>query len=241
MIRLLVGLALLPTSLIGLSTAAQALLSLTQANGAAPFLGGLGSCAALWLVFRLGLSSESGPLGWAAALWRRFYVLGHELTHAAAAWSVGAQVRGFHVGAQGGHVDLSRSNAFIALAPYCVPLYTLAVILGYRLLCFWRPSSHHPGIFLLLTGATLAFHLLLTFEALWDHRQPDLKAAGGTVFSLALIGLANAALIVLLLKALFPAHVDAGASLFRAAELTARFWQWAYWQGEALASSRKVS
>lgn len=240
MIRLLVGLALLPTSLIGLSTAAQALLSLAQAKGAVPFLGGLGLCATFWLLIRSGLWPETRFLGWAAALWRRLYVLGHELTHALAAWSLGAEVHGLHVGAQGGHVDLSRSNTFIALAPYCVPFYTLAVILGYRLLCWWRPSCLRPEIFLLLTGATLAFHLLLTFEALWDHRQPDLKAAGGTVFSLALIGLANSLLIFLLLKALFPSHVDLGAGLRRTSELTAGFWQWAYLKAASAAVRRTL-
>ncbi len=173
------------------------------------------------------LVGEGGPAAAGAALVRRAYVFGHELTHALAAWAVGAQVHGFHVGEDGGHVDLSRSNAFIALAPYCVPIYTLLVIAGYRVLVWLRPGAGSPGLFLGLLGLTLAFHVLLTFESLVDQRQPDLTAAGGVVFSLALIALSNGLLVLLLLKLLFPRAVALSEPLWLVMTSSAAFWSWA--------------
>lgn len=237
MIRLFVGLALLPTACISLFMGARTLGALAmKPQGAMPFFGGLGLCAAFWLLVRFGLCADSGPLAFAASLSRRLYIFGHELTHAMAAWSLGAEVRGFHVGEEGGHVDLNESNFIIALAPYCVPLYTLLVILGYRLLLWWRPEGSFPEAFLLLMGATVAFHLLLTFECLWDRRQPDLAAAGGKVFSLALIGLANGALVTVLLKALFPHSVDLGGSVAQTAALSVKFWNSAFHKTAAFAA-----
>lgn len=242
MMRLLVGAALLPTSCISLFMGARTLGDLAIGSpGAMPFFGGLGFCSVFWLIARFGLCADSGPLAFAASFSRRLYILGHELTHALAAWSLGAKVHGFHVGKDGGHVDLDESNFIIALAPYCVPLYTIAVVLGYRLLLWWRPAAGFPEVFLLLMGATVAFHLLLTFECLWDHPQPDLQAAGGKVFSLALIGLANGLLVTVLLKALFPGSVDLGGSMARTAALSVAFWNSTFHKAAALAASLRAS
>lgn len=225
MIRLLVGLALLPTSCIALFMGARTLGSLAQrSQGAAPFFGGLGLSVACWLLARYGLSADRGPLSFGARLARRFYVIGHELTHAMTAWGMGGKVHGFQVGEDGGHVDLSESNFIIALAPYCVPFYTLFVIVAYRLLLWLRPDADHPRLFLGLMGVTLAFHLVHTFEGLWDSKQSDLQAAGGRVFSLSLIGLANGLVITVLLKALFPHSVDLGGSVAQTAAWSVRFW-----------------
>ena len=152
------------------------------------------------------------------------YVFGHELTHALAAWMSGAKVHAFKAGAEGGHVDLSSSNAFIALAPYCLPVYTVAVIFSYRAVLWLKPALAGESVFLLLIGLTLAFHALYTVECLWDLRQPDLAAAGGLVFSLALILLANAAALLLLLKALFPGLVALTPHLEFTWKMTAGFW-----------------
>lgn len=159
---------------------------------------------------------------------RRFlYVVGHELTHAAAAWMSGYNVNGFSVGAEGGHVDVSRSNWFIALAPYVVPLYALAVVLGYRL-WLWYASVSASGlaheVFLLALGAALSFHWLFTAGALWSVKQPDLDLAGGTIFSLVLICLGNGVVLLLALKCLFPRVVSLAAAARLAHEFTAGFW-----------------
>lgn len=232
MARLLIGAALLPTAAFAALAAARVVAGLTSHGQVAwPFLTGAGLTAIAWWFGRYCLESTetaAWPIRWSAALSRRGYVLGHELTHALAAWAVGAKVHGIHVGEDSGHVDLSHSNAFVALAPYCIPIYTLAVVASYRGLLWLHPSLAAPTPFLAVVGASVAFHLIKTFETLWDASQPDLPAAGGVVFSVACIVLANAACIVLLTKALFPAAVDAAAGAGVVAEKTVTFWKGAW-------------
>lgn len=229
MARLLFGAALLPSSVLAVWTAALAVAGLTtQSKAAWPFLAGLGGTAGLWFLMRYAVEHPDGPLGWGAAAARRMYVFGHELTHALAAWSVGAKVLGFSVRDDGGHVDLSHSNAFIALAPYCVPIYTLLVIAAYRGLLYARPHAGGRSAFLGLMGLTIAFHLIKTFETIWDRKQPDLPAAGGVVFSLSWILLLNGLAVLLLVKALFPSAVDLGGSLRDLSLRTKAFWLGAY-------------
>jgi hypothetical protein len=214
----------MPTSAAAFYAAIKALALLGWTQSAFPFLAGLLIATALWLFGRYCVVDETGPASWAGALSRRFYVFGHELTHALAAWSVGGKVHGFKVGDAGGPVDLSHSNAFIALAPYCFPIYTLGVILIYRGLVYWKPSASNPMLFLLFVGLTLAFHGLKTFEVLWDGKQPDLQQAGGVIFSIAWIGLANGAVVLLLMKGLFPGSVALGAESRLVWERTLLFW-----------------
>lgn len=231
MLRLLIGAALLPTAGLSLFEAARALGGLASRTRASyPFLAGLALALLAWLFFRYALDEARGPARWAEALAGRLYVLGHELTHAAAAWASGAKVLAFRAGETAGHVDLSHSNAVVALAPYCVPFYTVGLVLAWRLLSWAKPAWARPEAFLLLMGLTLSFHLLKTFESLWDHRQPDLEAAGGAVFSLAWIGIANGLLVLLLLKGLFPDAVALGENAAAVGRGTAAFWgaSWAF-------------
>lgn len=208
MLRLLVGVALLPLSVSLSWVGAKTLAGVAVGSaGAAPFAAGLGLAFAGWLLARFAFVDLVGPAGWAVRLARWCYVLGHELTHALAAWSLGGSVFGIKVGEDGGHVDLSHSNAFIALAPYCVPLYVLVVAVGYRLLLWAKPEADLEALFLGLMGFALAFHLLLTWDSLTQTTQPDLKAAGGVLFSWAIIAAVNGVFILGLLKVLFPDSV----------------------------------
>jgi len=228
-IRLILGLALLPTAVLTVFAAAQSLGALlSSASSAWPFLAGAGIAAGVWL---LGLAAPSRDRAFAArtlkAL-RWIYVFGHEFTHVLAAWSVGAEVHGMEVRSDGGHVDLSRSGAFISLAPYCIPIYTVLAVIGYRLLQWQAPGRVGPGVFLALMGATLTGHLLMTAECLWQRRQPDLAAAGGMVFSLAVIALCNGLIVMALTKALFPRSVAVAGPLRQVWRLSAGFWTWSY-------------
>lgn len=213
--RLVVGLLLLPTAASALLAAAKAVGSIaSHPRTTLDFLYGFFGYAALHFLF-------FKPL--------RLYVLAHELTHAAAAWMSGARVRRIHVGKEEGKVELDRSNAFIALAPYCVPLYALGVLLAYRAV-LWKAGSpgmsvYAHGLFLSAMGAALAFHLLMTGDTLWGVRQPDLAQAGGVVFSLATIGLANSVVVILALKLLFPRLVEAGPRLVDILLGTLAFWE----------------
>ncbi|MDX6769004.1 MAG: hypothetical protein SF051_05690 [Elusimicrobiota bacterium] len=225
MLRLLVGLALLPLSASLSWVGAKTLAGVAVASaGAAPFAAGLGLSLAGWLVARFAVVDPLGPVGWGVRMARWTYVLGHEMTHALAAWALGGSVYGIKVAEDGGHVDLSHSNAFIALAPYCVPLYVFAVALGYRAVLWLRPDFAGEALFLGLMGAALAFHLLLTWDALTQSTQPDLKAAGGVVFSWAVIAAVNGAVVLVLLKALFPDSVGLLARFKESGRIA--FWAW---------------
>jgi hypothetical protein len=226
MLRLLFGVALLPLSASLSWVCAKTLAGVAvRSAGAAPFAAGLGLSLAGWLTARFAVVDPVGPAGWAARLARWCYVLGHELTHAMAAWALGGSVYGMKVGEDGGHVDLSHTNAFIALAPYCLPLYACVVAVGYRAALWLRPGFDGEALFLFLMGVALAFHLLLTWDALTETTQPDLQAAGGALFSWAVIAAVNGVVVLALLKALFPESVGLAARLREAWRGAA--WAWA--------------
>lgn len=224
MLRLLLGVSLLPLSAALVWAAAQALAGVAlHGTAAAPFVAGMGLVAVAWLLGRH-VIDPIGPFGWGMRLARWAYVAGHELTHALAAWSSGGKVFAIHVEEKGGHVDLSESSAFVALAPYCVPFHALLVIAGYRVLTWLKPDAQADALFLALMGGALAFHGLMTWETLTQVKQPDLEAAGGAVFSVSLIAAANGLVVLLLLKILFPESVGLGASVARAGRGAWRFW-----------------
>jgi hypothetical protein len=155
----------------------------------------------------------SGILSYFAFQWIFFrpirtYVFGHELTHAIATWMSGGKVKHFHVSSKGGHVKVSKSNIFIALAPYIVPLYALlALFVVYSVDHFYPLHAWWTWVLWLL-GATLGFHMALTAYAL-QMDQPDLKTSG-KFLSAVVIYLGNTLTIVLLLGILFPRTVSWG-------------------------------
>jgi hypothetical protein len=223
-LRLLLGVFLLPLSAALAWAAAKALAGVALASAeAAPFLAGGGLVAACWLIGRY-VAGEAGATGWILRKARWFYVLGHELTHALAAWSTGGKVFAMKVGEKGGHVDVSETGAFVALAPYCVPFHALMVVVGYRAVSWLRPQAQAESLFLFLIGAALAFHALMTWESLTDTRQPDLDAAGGLIFSLAVIVAFNGLLALGALKALFPGSVSFASAAAGAWRQAAAFW-----------------
>lgn len=146
---------------------------------------------------------------WAFFRPMRTYVFGHELTHAVAAWLSGGKVKHFHVGKKGGSVTVTKTNAFVALAPYMIPLYAVLLLLIYfGVSWFFPPAGRYWQGFLWLLGVSLGFHMALTAYALMQD-QPDLKAAG-KFLSAVLIYLGNTVSIVLLLGILFPRTVSWG-------------------------------
>ncbi len=229
MFRLILGLFLLPAAALTLLTSIRILGHLALSEPSAwPFAVGVLTAAALCL---LGYAAEGRPQGPAALggrLARWLYVFGHELTHAFAAWSLGAKVHDMEVACDGGHVDLSRTGVFISLAPYCVPIYTVLVVLTARILMWLCPGRVDWRLFLGLVGLTLAGHLLMTAQSLWRRRQPDLLSAGGRIFSLSIIGAANGLFMMILAKALFPRSVWLFSSLREVVLSTAGFWTWGH-------------
>lgn len=130
------------------------------------------------------------------------YVLGHECVHVVAAWLCGGHVVSFNVSPSGGEVVTSKTNFFIELSPYFVPIYTL--LTGITFVIFRMMDIQGPkisAIFLFLIGFTLAFHFVMTVEVL-KLKQPDIMRSG-IVFSGVVIFTLNLVVIMLVFCPIF--------------------------------------
>lgn len=136
----------------------------------------------------------------AVLFWRPVivYVFAHELVHALATWLCLGQVTNLQASAAGGKVTTSKSNTFIRLAPYFVPLYAmLAALLFVALDAGWRPMAEYRWALSAALGFTMAFHVGFTLWSL-NRGQPDLKP-DGWLFSLVIIYLANVLVLAAML------------------------------------------
>jgi hypothetical protein len=131
------------------------------------------------------------------------YILGHEGVHVLATWLCGGKVESFNVTPQGGSVATSKTNWFIELSPYFVPIYTL--LLG-PIFMIVRFTGVNPAelnqVFLFFVGFTLAFHFVMTTEVL-KMEQPDI-AKSGFIFSMVVIVVLNLTLTVGVFCPFFP-------------------------------------
>ena len=129
------------------------------------------------------------------------YILSHELMHVIAAWLSFGKVKSFKVSPKGGSVVTTKSNLFIALAPYFFPFYTITIALLFFTAKFFIKDdiSYNPFIFAI--GFTLAFHIILTVDFL-KIKQTDLLHTG-YIFSVLLIYIVNIAIIGLIFSLLF--------------------------------------
>ncbi|MBI4226672.1 MAG: hypothetical protein HY600_00175 [Candidatus Omnitrophica bacterium] len=171
--------------LIGLLLVVGALPALAGYTAAfVEFLAEIPSVTAAQLAFLVGVTVY---LGWHTMVAKpvRLYVFGHELMHAIALWLSGGHVKAFKVSAKGGHVTGTKTNFFIALAPYLLPVYTLLVLLAYWVLGWFLDVQGAQLWWYGALGATLAFHLVFTAEFV-KTQQPDLLQNGRLV-SLAVI------------------------------------------------------
>lgn len=134
----------------------------------------------------------------------RPYVFGHELTHALAALVCGCRIKDISVKEDSGFVKMDTYNAFVVLAPYFVPLYTLCTAFLYFTADLFTDMAPYRFVFVFLAGMCTAFHFVHTFTTLFETDQPDLKLAGGKVFSLITITFANLVVLALVLKLLCP-------------------------------------
>lgn len=123
----------------------------------------------------------------------RTYVLGHELTHALSAVLMGGRVGQIKVGKDGGHVELSKTNFIITLAPYFFPFYTFLVIATYYLAGIWFNAEPYRAWWLGAVGLTWSFHITFTLFML-SQRQPDVQEHGH-IFSYNVIFIMNVLLI----------------------------------------------
>ncbi len=123
----------------------------------------------------------------------RTYVLGHELTHAMWALMMGSRVGRIKVGKTGGHVELTKTNFVITLAPYFFPFYTAIVIAAYYLVGLAMDIEPYRAWWLGAVGLTWAFHITFTLHMLAE-RQPDIQE-NGHIFSYSIIYIMNVLVI----------------------------------------------
>jgi len=130
------------------------------------------------------------------------YVLGHETVHALAVWLCLGKVTSFKISSSGGSVSASKSNLFISLSPYFIPIYAILLMITYYVMnniFSWKLLT--PLYFMFLFGMMLAFHIVMTVDTL-KTRQPDLIKVG-YLTSLVLIYVVNLTIVSGVFELLF--------------------------------------
>ncbi len=93
------------------------------------------------------------------SLLQRLYIFFHELAHASTAIVFSAQIFAFKIGKESGYVQSDKSNVFIRLAPYLLPLdLSCLLTLHYALLIYFRYyHGEHKDflVFFFLSGMLL--------------------------------------------------------------------------------------
>jgi hypothetical protein len=125
------------------------------------------------------------------------YVFGHELTHAIWVWLMGGRISRFHISRDGGHVVTTRTNFWIALAPYFFPIYSILSIGAYGIATVFTNVQPLGPLLYAAIGVTWAFHFTFTGWMITKN-QTDLRDQG-TLFSLAVIYLMNLLLLSIML------------------------------------------
>lgn len=128
------------------------------------------------------------------------YTLGHEAIHVVATWLCGGHVTHFNISPSGGNVTTSKTNFFIELSPYFVPIYTLMLILLIPVIRYWLTGTRFFSYYLLLLGFSVGMHLIMTAGVI-KMKQPDI-ASSGYIFSLGLIYIVNLLIIFLVFAVL---------------------------------------
>lgn len=211
LVKFLFALVLLPTAFFTLAETGQILLAVLGNLGAAvSFVAGV----LVYAGIHYGYYDFSRP-----------YVFVHEMTHALAALICGCRIKDVSVGQNSGYVKMNRCNAFVVLAPYFVPGYVILTVMAYIIGDLFVDLTPYRQIFLFLTGFFTSFHFIQTFKTLFEADQPDLKLAGGKVFSVIMIVLANLVVLALLLKGLFPEAVSLTRAGLRVVYGTVNVWR----------------
>jgi len=153
----------------------------------------------------------------------RMYLWGHEFAHLVAAKLFFRRIHQFHISSRnGGKVVMDGTNVVIDLAPYLIPLYSVAAFAAAAV--FRKASPWVPDLYLALASFLFAMHVLFSAEGFLSG-QPDVKRSG-RLFS------AGVVILVLLLwvPCLLAPGVAAGwkgvgaayGRWFAGAEITAR-------------------
>jgi hypothetical protein len=147
-------------------------------------------CWMLWFTGGIALWGTPKPM--------RYYVLGHEATHAVWAWLSLGNVSDFRYGPEGGHIVTNKPNFWVTLSPYFYPIYCVVLFLAFGVASFFYDfRSPVPATWWVTPmqavwfafGVAWAFHLSFT---LWMIRggQSDLSMHGN-FFSVVVIYIMN--------------------------------------------------
>ncbi len=210
-LKFIIAVLLLPTLVLGAAELAGLLKSVLGAWRTSAFFFG-GAVAYIFIHYKWYNFS-------------RIYVFGHEMTHALAALLCGYRVHKISVKKDNGFVKMDKTNTFVVLAPYFVPFYTLVFALVYMGTSCFIELSPYSDYMLVAVGFLTAFHLIQTFQTLWETDQPDLKLAGGKIFSLVTITLVNGCVLACVLKILFPQEVLLKTAVLHVLQGTLNGWR----------------
>lgn len=153
----------------------------------------------------------------------RMYLWAHEFAHLVVAKLFFRRIHQFHISSRdGGKVVMDGTNVLIDLAPYLLPLYSVAAFAAAAV--FRKASPWVPDVYLAVASFLFAMHVLFSAEGFLSG-QPDVKRSG-RVFSAGLVLL----VILLWMPCLMAPGVAAGwkgvgaayGNWFAAAEAAAR-------------------
>jgi len=80
-------------------------------------------------------------------------------------------------------------------------------------------------------GFFLAFHVLQTFDTLYQTKQSDVSMAGGAVFSYSLISAVNGMVLLGSFKFMYPELINTSNASGRVWDCTLSFWRLAWHYG----------
>jgi len=130
-----------------------------------------------------------------------FYNLGHEVVHVISTWLSFGKAKKIKVSGQSGSVQTTKSNFFINLSPYFVPIYPILISVAYFIISKYQDISAYLPYFIFGIGFTLAMHIIMTVDVL-KTKQPDLVKTG-YLFSLVSIYVLNVLLLGFIVGLIF--------------------------------------
>ncbi|MCD4812571.1 hypothetical protein K8S19_02610 [bacterium] len=159
-------------------------------------------------------------------LWKPVFmhVMGHELTHAFWAVILGGRIKSLLVSREGGQVTLSKTNFFIALAPYFFPIYTFLILPIYFI-----AAPKFYSVLAFFVGFTLAFHIGLTLHSLRDQQSDIVQV--GTYFSLSFVYFMNILVLAIIISVISP-EVMTLVEFFK--ETWVLFFRFVLWFGDII-------
>jgi hypothetical protein len=127
------------------------------------------------------------------------YVFAHNLAHSIWSKLTGHKIKRVKVDEKTGQSITEGGNFFVRLMPYCIPCYTMLVIVVWVVLQFIFPvMSRHTAVLYGAIGFTYAMHVLMTLHFM-KVGQSDLHAEN-YCFSLSVILFFNFQIAVALLS-----------------------------------------